>query len=520
MENQEINNIFKCEKCGKNLDNTYNFCSECGTFFNKNNVEILKNNKILNYNDFDPIYKNSESKLIEEFINRELNKTGFENIGNMIPEDVLKRKRILDIIFSVLVFVYISIIFFHFPIYTYIIGFIILTIFYILKKNYSLMKYLKKQLKARPNEKISNIIMNTKTSLVNDNNKALRSLSLILAIVLPLIIFFNPRIMYEKVDNEYAVRFYTFGVSNFKTATIPSTYKGKNVVSLRGNTFSNMPFLETVNLPDTIKEIRGQAFKNNRSLKNVNIPKKLEYLGGGAFYNCTSITDIELPDTLTYLGGEAFYNAKSLKSIKLSNNLSEIRGSTFEECKSLESIAIPDNITRIASHAFYDNIKLKEVVFTENSKLTEIGSSAFRKCHSLEEIILPKKAHYESNTFKESNRVQVKRIGEKEYGNLIDEDKFEHTTYGYIAIQGKYQMSRFYEDSKVYNSYIILESIDVKKDGNEFNLKYIGNNGEEEKFTLTKAISYKQINENLAVEISADYVFSRNSSVSLKIYYN
>ncbi|MCR5412970.1 MAG: leucine-rich repeat domain-containing protein [Patescibacteria group bacterium] len=66
---------------------------------------------------------------------------------------------------------------------------------------------------------------------------------------------------------------------NYKTAEIPEQYNGKPVVSLRGNTFSDMPLLESIKLPDTIKEIRGQAFKNCISLTNINIPKNLEYLG-------------------------------------------------------------------------------------------------------------------------------------------------------------------------------------------------------------------------------------------------
>ncbi|UKI58371.1 MAG: leucine-rich repeat domain-containing protein [Clostridium sp.] len=45
-----------------------------------------------------------------------------------------------------------------------------------------------------------------------------------------------------------------------------------------------MPFLESVSLPNTIKEIRGQAFKNDRKLTTVNIPSSLEYLGGGPFF--------------------------------------------------------------------------------------------------------------------------------------------------------------------------------------------------------------------------------------------
>ena len=348
------------------------------------------------------MFNNTEDKLLEEFINKELKKAGIDQNNKLVPFDILKRKSILTIIFSILVFVYISLIFFHFPIYTYIIGIIILFCFFRITSKYDLIKYLKKEIKARPSEKISNIVMNVKNSFVVDNLKLLRIISVVIAFILPMIIFINPNIMYEKVENGYAVRFYTFGLTNFKTATIPAKYKGENVVSLRGNIFSNMPFLESVTLPNTITEIRGQAFKNDRNLKHVNIPTKLEYLGGGAFYNCSSITSIVLPDTLTYMGGETFYGASSLSEIKLSKNLTEIRGDSFEFCTSLRSIEIPDKVTRIGGHAFYGDTSLSEVLFTENSELTEIGSSAFRQCTNLYSITIPDDVSVNERAFKES----------------------------------------------------------------------------------------------------------------------
>lgn len=399
--NQEI--VINCTKCGGVLKVTDKFCTNCGAPFDNNNVTVSTQPKVfVNALNFDPIFNNTEDKLLEEFINRELVKTGIDNSEKIIPEDVLKRKNVLNIIFSILVFVYISLIFFHFPIYTYIIGIVILFIFFKITRKYNLMKYLKKEVKSRPNEKISNVVINVKNSSVTDNAKIFRLGCILIAIILPLIIFMKPRIMYEHVENGYAVRFYTFGLTNFKTAVIPETYKGENVVSLRGNTFSNMPFLETVTLPNTITEIRGQAFKNNFKLVSVNIPTNLEYLGGGAFYNCSSLTSVTLPDTLTFMGGETFYGASSLEYVKLSNNLTEIRGDTFGYCSSLRSISIPDNVTRIGGHAFYGATSLSEVSFTINSKLVEIGSSAFRKCTSLYSITIPSDVYVNERAFKES----------------------------------------------------------------------------------------------------------------------
>lgn len=153
----------------------------------------------------------------------------------------------------------------------------------------------------------------------------------------------------------------------------------EKVVGLRGNTFSNMPFLSEVTLPDSITEIRGQAFKNCRSLERVTLPEHLTYLGGEAFYHCSSLEEVNLPAGLT-----------------------EIRGNTFEECSSLLRIEIPDNVTRIGGHAFYGNTSLEEVVISPDSKLQQIGSSAFRCCDSLREITLPRGVSVNERAFKET----------------------------------------------------------------------------------------------------------------------
>ena len=395
--------VRKCKKCGKILNISDKYCGNCGVHIEGDDIIATMQKKVfVNPSNFDKIYMQSEDELLEDFIKREIARAGIANDNKLMTEESLKRKNIINGIFSVLLFLYISLLFFHFPVYTYGIGIILLAIFFISTRRYNLMKYLKKEVKARPTEKISNIVMNVEKSLVRDNANRIRIACIIAACIIPLFIFGEPKIIYEKVEGGYAVRFYTFGLSNFKTATIPETYRDKKVVSLRGNTFSNMPFLKSVSLPNTITEIRGQAFKNDCSLISVNIPTKLEYLGGGAFYNCSSIKSIMLPDSLTYMGGETFYGASSLEYIKLSSNLTEIRGDSFEYCTSLESISIPDNVTRIGGHAFYGDTSLSEVYFTTNSKLNEIGSSAFRQCKSLHSITIPNGVYINERAFKES----------------------------------------------------------------------------------------------------------------------
>lgn len=366
------------------------------------NNGIQDNRVMLTPASFDKVFSLKDDQMIEEIIKRELTKAGIDLKTKQMPSDVAKRKVILNIIFAVLVFVSISSIFIHFPIYVYLLELLVLTVFFIVTRKYSLIKYLKKQLKARPGEKVSNIVMNTKSTLVRDRSIIALLLALIPAIALPLVIFATPKIIYEKTEGGYAVRYYIYGLTNATTAEIPETYNNEKVVSLRGNTFSNMFFLEKVTLPDTVTEIRGQAFKNCISLKEVNIPKNLQYLGGGSFAGAISIKRIDLPDTLTELGGEAFQGASSLEYVRLSNNITEIRGNTFEDCESLKEITIPDNVTRIGGHAFYGNTSLARVNISTNSKLQEIGSSAFRNCDALKEISLPNATEVNSKAFKGS----------------------------------------------------------------------------------------------------------------------
>ena len=488
-----VDNFVKCPKCNVSVKAGAKFCGSCGA--------PIPEKKYVTVADYDPILKFSESILLDEFIARELGKAQIDPNTELLPFEVLKRRKVLSAIFSALLFILVSMIFFHFPILTYGIGILILIVFYNKTKKYNIIKYLSKEIKARPNEKISNIVMNTKNQLTVDNQKTTRTIMNIVAVFLPLIIFMTPHIMYEETTTGYSVRFYTFGLTNMSSATIPSTHNGKDVVSLRRNTFSNMPFLKSVTLPDTIKEIRGQAFKNDFSLVNVNIPKNLEYLGGGAFYNCTSITSITLPDTLTFLGGESFKNASSLETIKLSENITEIRGNSFEECTSLKEITIPDKVTRIGGHAFYGAKSLNKVTLTENSQLNEIGSSAFRQCESLYSITIPKNTYVNEKAFKESpTHIYYFELGTKsKYIYASSEDQatvIETDNFGNVYVQ---------VDSVQYTSY----------DNWKVQLKLTG--GLNESVSFDNYYKEVLVRKNFDIKISS---CNSNGKVGIKITYN
>ena len=417
---KKIDVVLKCNGCGSTVSVTDKFCLNCGIPMTGDNLKVEQSAtgegvvvppKVrATIQNYDPIFNYDENTLLEEFLNRELTKASIDKTAKLIPEDALKRKKILSVIYAVLLFIFISMIFFHYPLLTYIVGIIILFIFFKITTKYNLIKYLVKEVKSRPQEKISNIVMGVKNSFVKDNSTGILIIGILVAIISPILIFWNPRIIYEEAENGYAVRYYAFGVTNFTTAEIPKKHNGEKVVSLRGNTFSNMPFLREVKLPDTIVEIRGQAFMNTLSLEKVKLPKNLKYLGG-----------------------EAFMGASSLKEIEIPEGVPEIKGSTFENCTSLEKVTIPDSVVRIGGHAFRGDSNLREVILTEKSQLNEIGSSAFRVCTSLYEITLPRGVSINERAFKESP-TRIKYFGEEDdyyYDDYYNDDNYYYDDYYY-----------------------------------------------------------------------------------------
>lgn len=510
-------NKLLCESCKSEILPEDLFCPNCGMKIEKQST--TKSN-IVKPSDFDPIYSKTEDEILETVIKQEMSKSKIDINSELIPKNALKRKNIMFIILSLLTFLFLSMIFFHVGFIFWIIAIIIIFIFYKKSKSYDLIKFLKREIKSRPGEEISNIVMNVKLSFVKDNSKNVLLIGLILSVFLTSVVYFNPHILYETTGDGYTVRFYTIGLTNITSVKIPEKHNEKNVVGVRGQVFKNMYMLRSVALPDTITEIRGQAFENDILLNKINIPSNLVYLGGSAFKNCKNLKEITLPNSLTTLGGETFKNAVSLEKVTLSNNLKEIRGNTFENAKKLKEITIPDTITRIGGHAFYGCTSLRSVKLTENSKLEEIGSSAFRLCDSLEEITLPENTDVNYRAFKESP-TKVKRFGEADYGNLVDKNKHKYNSYLSLDVGETKNVISYKRDSAILSNdaTLTLENINITKSGNEFTLIYKDNSGEK-KFKMNKTISSYEINDYLEVEFTSKYALTSSSYISLDVYFD
>ena len=415
-------------------------------------------------------YNLTEDQMVEQIIKNEVSKAG--EAANATLGVVEKKKNMFTFIYAIILLICVSLFFFHSYTTLLIIVTLIVTIIYICSvRNYNIYKYLKKEVKARPDEKIGYIVSTILSGQVNAvSGRIIRIIALLIAFIIPLIIFRTPHTIYEKQDDGYVIRFYTIGwLENEKELVIPEEYKGEPVVGIRGDVFAYVHSLEKVVLPDTIKEIRGGAFAYASRLEEINIP----------------------------------------------DGIPEIKGETFQGCRSLKEITIPDSVKRIGGHAFRENSSLAKVNISPKSKLKEIGSSAFRNCTSLKEIYLPRNVSINERAFKESPT----HVKEYTSDGIVLEEEYKYQYYAYIQLDEELVIPKKNSYDKD-DSTIKLLKVEGEYGDYQFNLSLVFE-GKSYTFALFREQSYLILSDNLAVDISDDYVFDYyDDRVSLTVYYN
>jgi hypothetical protein len=85
---------------------------------------------------------------------------------------------------------------------------------------------------------------------------------------------------------------------------------GKSVENINYGAFYDCPFMETINIPDSVKVIGDEAFASpdNGSLVTVTGLKNINYLGVRVFANQEELESINLPGTLKNIGRQCFKN--------------------------------------------------------------------------------------------------------------------------------------------------------------------------------------------------------------------
>lgn len=200
-------------------------------------------------------------------------------------------------------------------------------------------------------------------------------------------------------------------ITNYKgtmeKVTVPSEIDGKKVVSI-GAAFAENTAIESITLPDTVKNVAAGAFFGCTALKTANLGKTVQKIPDYAFYGCESLEKVSCGEFLSSvgenafgycrkfdsfdfnavekIGKNAFYNCNSLKRAEMPN-LYEMGDSAFYFCNSLESVTFGDSLSEIPRAAFYSCVTLKAVSLPASVKA--VCDGAFDYCDSLETVDMP-----------------------------------------------------------------------------------------------------------------------------------
>lgn len=161
----------------------------------------------------------------------------------------------------------------------------------------------------------------------------------------------------------------------------------ENVKELGMNAFVTCPKLKSVKLHDGITVFGASAFAKDSALAELKMPAALTTINASCFQGCISFTSLEFPVGVTKLPSSVFSGCRNLKTVTFKGDLTEIGMSAFSSCQKLE-FTIPETVTKILGTAFSNNLSLTSVKVPES--VTSIGSGAFQYCTNLVSAEIPK----------------------------------------------------------------------------------------------------------------------------------
>ncbi len=199
------------------------------------------------------------------------------------------------------------------------------------------------------------------------------------------------------------------GCTSLKTVTV-----GEGTESIPSECFRHCKVLESVTLPDSVKEIRCGAYSDQGAfadcplLKTVSIGKNIGAIASTAFRTTgDGILEVTFREGVTAVPEGAFKLRTELAKVILPETLTAVNASAFEGCTSLTECDFPALLKEIGrrgfagsgltaaalpgcsfgAEAFVSCSSLKTVTVAEGAEI--IPSECFRHCAVLESVTLP-----------------------------------------------------------------------------------------------------------------------------------
>lgn len=211
-----------------------------------------------------------------------------------------------------------------------------------------------------------------------------------------------------------------------KSATsveIPESIEGLPVTVIGLYAFQ-ISKIESVTIPNSVKEIGHYAFNNCTGLKSVTIPDSVEKVGIRAFENCTSLEKVEFPDHIIEWNSKVFEGTPWISAQREKSPLVIVNGALLDGDKCKGDVKLTSDIKYIASGAFQRNMDITSVVVP--SSVTKLCDNVFFYCMNLTSVELNGATLIDSMAFCGCNKLTDLKLSGKL--TSIDERAFSDVT--------------------------------------------------------------------------------------------
>ena len=168
----------------------------------------------------------------------------------------------------------------------------------------------------------------------------------------------------------------SLGYASFGACTSLSNAEFNAVeCSTGGSPFCNSDNLSSVTIGSAVTRIPGCFLSGNHRIQTVDIPDSVKEIGERAFCDCSGLTALTIPEAVEHIGVKAFGGCCSVRTVNFNavNCKTEYKGLLFgfSDCKNVTTVNIGENVNSLPAYAFsgcenLERINIPDIVININ----------------------------------------------------------------------------------------------------------------------------------------------------------
>ncbi len=161
------------------------------------------------------------------------------------------------------------------------------------------------------------------------------------------------------------------------------------IASIPYSYFANCHRLQSISLPDTIREIGISAFYGCTNLTYAAIPKSTCVIGSNAFKGCVNLPSLAIPESIGDIGDFAFSGCEKISCLTIPNSVTNVGYGAFSGCSGLVDVKLPQCVCDLKLSTVFPSAYLSITNVTVLYGVTRIGAEAFSECGSMSKVVIP-----------------------------------------------------------------------------------------------------------------------------------